>query len=165
MAVQRPAAPFREPLVELRGEHAGKVTGNPWLAWFRDLRADVDASPATFTPVVLEEQNASIGTTAIPTDGDLSEGFYRVTVYQRITTVAVTSSSLATTISWTDGGVSCSFTGAALTGNTTATVGSFTFMMRSDAAAPISYATTYASNGAGQMEYLTGITLERLTTL
>jgi hypothetical protein len=165
MAYQGAAAPVRDPLVELRGQEAGKVTGIAWLTWLRQLRADIDAAPASFTPVQEEGQNASIGTTAMPSDGDLSEGLYRVTVYQRITTVASVNSSLATTISWTDGGVSCTFTGTALTGNTTDTVGSFTFMLRSDAASPISYSTTYASNAAGEMRYSLFIVLERLAAL
>jgi hypothetical protein len=52
-----------------------------------------------------------------------------------------------------------------LTGNTTDTVGSFTFMLRSDAASPISYSTTYASNAAGEMRYSLFIVLERLAAL
>lgn len=132
-----------------------------FLTFIRGLVTAVDAAPAGFEPVQLTGQSASIGTTAIPTDGDLSAGLYRVTVYQRITTADSVSSSVQTTISWTDGTVACSFSGTALTGNTTATVGSFTFMMRVDAASPISYATTVAL-GSGNGRYRLDIMLERM---
>lgn len=161
MAFQRAPLNPREPLIELVKSQMGQPSRS-FLTYMRDVRADLDASPASFEPVSLTGQNASIGTTAIPTDGDLSAGLYRVTVYQRVTTIAVTSSSLTTAISWTDGAVACAFSGTALTGNTTATVGSFSFLLRTDAASPISYATTYASNGAGEMRYRLSIVLERI---
>lgn len=161
MAEQAPALNARESLIELAKDRLG-LPSFSFLIFMRNLRTQVEAAPAGFEAVSLTGQSASIGTTAIPTDGDLSAGVYRVTVYQRITTVDAVSSSVTTTLSWTDGSVACSFSGTALTGNTTATVGSFTFTMRIDAASPISYATTVAL-GSGDGRYRLNIQLERLS--
>lgn len=141
---------------------ADKLFTLPLLTWFRNIRQALDLTPTQIERVTLEAQAASIGTTPIPTD-TLAAGLYRVTVSQRITVAAGVSSSLQTTISWTDGGVAQSFSGTALTANTTATTGSFTLLMHIDATTPISYATTYASNAAGAMEYRLDLVLEQVS--
>lgn len=123
------------------------------LTWFRNIRQAIDATPSQITtPVTLTAQSASIGVTPIPSD-PLAPGLYSVTYYARITTAAVTSSSLTVTLFWTDGGVSCTHAFTALTGNTVSTTGSDSYLLRIDQATPISYSTTYASNGAGEMVY------------
>lgn len=153
----RPAAPLRDPLVDPK---TGMVTGIRWPTYLRDMRTDLDAAPtALIPPVQLTNQGAAISTTAFPTES-LAAGIYRVTVYQRITTAAGVSSSLQTTISWTDGAIACSVSGAALTGNTTATIGSFTALMHIDGATPISYTTAYASDLPGVMRYRLDLVLE-----
>lgn len=166
MPINRPAAPVRDALVEVRGANAGKVTGHAWLTWLRDIRSDIDAAPAGFTPVTREAMNASIGTTSIPTDGALSAGLYRVSWYLEVTTAAAVSSSAQVTIAWTSNAVSKTKVGAANNGNTTATYESNSApLIRVDAASPITYAVTYASNGAGEMRYRLQITLERVAAL
>lgn len=164
MAFNRPALNPQEPLIELAKEQVGKPSKS-FLIYMRDQRADLESAPSAFEPVALTSQGASIVTTALPTDGDLSAGLYRVTWYQRITTVAGVSSSLTVAFGWTDGTVAQSHAGAAMTGNTTATWQSGTFLLRTDAASPITYATTYVSNAAGVMRYALYLTLERVALL
>lgn len=71
----------------------------------------------------------------------------------RVTTAAGVSSSVAVTISWKEGGIACSKTFTALTGNTTATVDGDSIPIRPDSGQAIQYATTYASNPAAAMQY------------
>jgi hypothetical protein len=138
----------------------GLVT-DPWVKWFQD-NSNTLASAATINETVeLTAQGASIGTTSI-TSGTLATGIYRVTYYARITTVAVTSSSLTVTFSWVDGGVTVPISGTAITGNLTSSFGSGSLLMTVDNLTQITYSTTYASNGAGEMKYSLVIVLEAL---
>lgn len=164
MAFQRPSLKPDEPLINTEQGRFG-TPSTPFLIYMRDQRAALEAAPAGFDPVALTGQGAAIATTSIPTDGDLSAGLYRVTWYARITTAAGVSSSLTVSFGWTDGAISQTHSGAAITGNTTTTFQSGTLLLRTDAASPITYATTYASNAAGVMRYSLYITLERLAAL
>ena len=149
--------PFTVPVVQLDPQ-----SGKPLPGWAmsKDLAIYFQTSviqaignaPQFYPAVSLTAQNASLGTTPIPLPS-LATGLYRLTYYARITTVDAVNSSLTVTLSWTDGAVACSLSGAAMTGNTTATVQSSTAMIQIDAASPISYATTYASNTPGAMKY------------
>jgi len=49
-----------------------------------------------------------------------------------------------------------------MTGNTTATVGSLTFLVRVDKATAITYATTYVSVGATAMQYRLDVLCEQV---
>lgn len=139
------------------------LVGDQWAIYFRDQDGLIAASPAVVSaPVSLTSQHAAIATTPIPSD-TLAPGLYRVSIYQRVTTAAGVSSSLTTAISWTDGGISCSFSGAAMTGNTTATTQSFSQLIRVDRATPVSYTTTYASNPATVMQYSLDVVLETVS--
>jgi hypothetical protein len=66
------------------------------------------------------------------------------------------------TFAWTDGGVSQTQSGAAMTGNLTTTHQSGTYVVRIDESTPISFETTYASNGAQAMNYALDVVAERL---
>lgn len=159
MAFNSPALNPSEPMT-----NADRTPAFKFLVFMRGLRADVQAAPAVQpNPVLLTSQNASIGTTAMPTDGTLSAGLYRVTVYQEITVADGVSSSLQTSLSWTSNAGTKTKAGTAVTGNTTATTDSFSVLMHIDADTPISYTTTYASNTPGQMRYTLAIVLERLS--
>ncbi len=109
----------------------------------------------------LTGQGASIGTTPIPLP-TLASGAFRLSYYAEVTTAAVTSSSLTVTVTFTHNAQTLTFTGTAMTGNTTTTIQTNTWAFLLDAASPISYATTYASNGAGEMKYTLYIRLESL---
>lgn len=149
--------PFTVPVVQLDPQ-----SGKPLPGWAmsKDLAIYLQASviqaiasaPQFYPAVSLTNQSASIGTTPMPLPS-LATGLYRLTTYARITTADAVSSSLTITVSWTDGAIACSLSGAAMTGNTTATVQSNTATVQIDAATPISYATTYASNTPGSMKY------------
>lgn len=149
-------APYpRAPIGEIRRNEA---TGKPemwitlpWGIFIRDLREDLDATPIEEDSFEVTGQDASIGATTIVTPEQT--GYYSFTYYAAITTAGTTSSSLTVAISWTDGGVVKSKTFTAITGNTIATTQSETYLMAVDAAAPITYTTTYASNAAGEMKY------------
>ena len=51
---------------------------------------------------------------------------------------------------------------AAITGNTTATTGSFMVVVRADAATALTYATTYASSGGTAMVYRLDVVVEQV---
>lgn len=123
-----------------------------WNQWFLSLTTRIQSSASLLKTVSLTAQSASIATTAIPL-GTISAGLYRVAWHARITQAATTSSALTVTISYTNGSVSCSQSGAALTGNTTATVQSGVILLKADQATAVSYATTYVSVGGTPMIY------------
>lgn len=132
-----------------------------WLNWFTSLQTDVGAAPVRRKTVTLTGQAASIGATAIPL-GSLASGLYRVSYLARVTTPATTSSSLVVTVGFTNGGVACSLSGTAMTGNTTSTVQSGSQLVAIDRASPVTYATTYASVGATAMVYSLWLVFEEV---
>lgn len=154
MALTGPPFPSREPPIDA----ATGLFQLRWLTWLRGLREQVDLNPSRITTVSLANQNASIGTTAIPTS-TLVAGLYQAQYFARVTTAAVTSSSLTVTFTATDDAQSYSLSGTAITGNTVDSTGTGTFLLSVDGASPVSYSTTYASNGAGQMVYKLEIVL------
>jgi hypothetical protein len=78
-----------------------------------------------------------------------------------VTRAGSVSSSLQFTLSWTDGAVAQSASGAAETGNVTTTKQMGTMPIRVDASTPISYSTTYADGGgAVSMQYSLDVILE-----
>lgn len=132
-----------------------RVTGrfsDAWQAWLSRTPASFHAVPSVLNLVTLEAQSASISATDLP-EMVLPAGVYRVSYYTRVTTAAGVSSSLTVTFAWTDGGVAQTYSGAAMNGNTTTTYQSGSIVIRSDAGAAVTYATTYASNPASAMQY------------
>jgi hypothetical protein len=149
-------------------------TSGDWLRWFLAIWGNVSAqplliglttstpgSPATSPPVSLTNQNAAIATTPIPLPTLTGEPC-RITWYARITTADGVSSSLTVTISWTEGGVAKSVSGAALTGDSIGTLQSGTVMIPADQGTPINYATAYASNTPNKMKYRLIVMVEQL---
>lgn len=141
-------------------ERLSKFMSDDFNNWLLELTTRMNNSPeALGSGVALEGQNASIGAT--PAYTTQSAGYYRVSVYARVMTAAVTSSSLTVTIDWTDGGIAVTKSAAAITGNTTASeIDPFVFLIRADQATAINYSTTYASNGAGEMQYRLTVVVE-----
>jgi hypothetical protein len=137
------------------------IMGYEWLRWLSTLTTAVSAAPDRRATVALAGQAASLGTTALPV-ASVSAGLWRVSYFARITTVAGVSSSLTVTMSYTTGSIAQSDSGAAMTGNTTATHQFGTLVIRVDADTPISYSTTYASNAAGAMRYSLDLACEAL---
>ena len=86
----------------------------------------------------------------------------------RITRAASTSSSLTVTISWMDGDVAQTQSGAAMTGNATTTQqnGSFLIHNGPNSVATndvVKYATTYASSGGTTMQYSLYVLIESVS--
>lgn len=161
MATVLAPPPLQSEIIE-RGQD-GKLTGlmtRVFQQWLLSVTTRVQTSATVTKVVTLTAQTASISTTPIVPAGTLASGLYRISWYQRVTTAAAMSSSLTTTISWTDGGASQAFSGAAMTGNTTSTNQSGEILVNVDGATAVSYATTYASNAAAQMVYKLSIVVE-----
>jgi len=144
-----------EPIVDTQ-----RRPSKTFIDWITSLTQDVDAAPARLDTVELTAQAASISTTPIGTPD--ADGLYRVTFYARITRAATVSSSLTVTLSWTHNGVTVTHSFSAVTGNTTTTFQSDSLLIRADAATPVSYATTYVSNGATTMQHSLDIVLEQV---
>lgn len=160
MAFQQAALNVKDPMVDLQ-----RRPSKGFIDWMTALLGEVESAPSTYTPVSLTGQSASIGATAIPA-ATLTAGLYRVTWSARITTRASTgaqTSSLTVTLGWTDATLACTVSGTAITGNTTTTTQSSTQLLKVDASSPITYATTYASNTAGQMVYRLDLVLEAVS--
>jgi hypothetical protein len=136
-----------------------------WQRFFSQIQQTISASPTRIDISSLTGQSANIGATDV-SGSNAAAGVYGIHVYARITTPATTgaaTSSLTVTIGWTDGGVTQSHSFAALTGNSVTTVlTNPSLTIRSDASSPITYATTYASDTAGQMQYSLDVALLRV---
>lgn len=141
-----PTFPSRDKVTD----KSGYVT-QPWQIWLRNLSTSASATVQTVQTVSLAAQGAAIGATSFKTP--LVTGLYTVTWYLRIVRAATTSSSLQVQVGFTDESIPCVMTGAAVTGNTIATVQSGTFIVRCDRGAPVTYSTIYSSAGATTMQY------------
>ena len=155
--------PFRVSLLEGRDE---------WFIarfWTRYLQSVVDVVNNSARKLILASltaKEAAISATTLDT-GTLDPGVYRVSYSARITRAASTSSSLTVTISWRDGDVAQSQSGAAMTANTTATQQNGTFLVHnginaSSANDVIKYATAYASSGGTTMQYALYVLVEQV---
>lgn len=132
-----------------------------WQKWFQLFPATFASIVNKLNTVTLSTQSAAITATAFE-GGTLVAGNYRFSYCARITQAATTSSSLTVTFAWTEGGVAQSYSGSAITGNTTATRQSNTQMIRVDADTSVTYSTAYASVGATAMNYSLDILFERI---
>lgn len=148
--------PFRDDLVsaEVSGSSRKAYTrlSPTWARWVSLLAGALKAVSVQMGSATLTAVGAATVATAVPTP-TLSSGGYLVRYYVRVTRAATTSSSLTVTVSWTDGGVVCSASGAALIGNLTTTCESGVRMVRVDVGTTITYAVAYASVGATSMQY------------
>ena len=127
----------------------------PWVDFFTTFSNQLTATPYNIQVVFLSAgtQNDSIPTTDMGAGVVLNDGLYEIKYQTRITNPAGVSSSLEVEFSWTDSGVPQSFTGAAITGNTTTDWQSDSFLIFADGNTPVNYSTTYASNGPNEMTY------------
>lgn len=156
MALTSAPFPAKDPIVD-RNSKPTRVL----VDWATALQQTVDTSPSRTYTVTLTGQTAALGTTAIPA-GSLSSGLYRVSTWARVTTPATVSSSLTVSVLGTSGTATVTLTGTAITGNTTGSAGSSTWLLKIDAATPISYSVAYASVGATSLVYELSLTLERV---
>lgn len=140
--------------------HEGLI-GDAWADFMSRLVQSVQHAATRISSVSLEKQQASIAASDLSGSSHRT-GVYRLTWFAIVTTPGTVSSSLTVTVSWTTGGIAQSFSGAAMTGNTTTTHQSETYMVIADATAPIRYETVYASVGATAMQYRLVVTLEAI---
>ena len=137
-----------------------------WIRYLQSVVNVVNNAARQRALVSLTTQSAAISTTTIDT-GTLDPGGYRVSYSARISRAASTSSSLTVTLSWRDGDVAQSQSGAAMTGNSTTTQQNGTFLVHngtnaSSANDVIKYATAYASSGGTTMQYSLFVLVEQI---
>lgn len=128
--------------------------------WLLSLADRINTTPNRVASATASGQSASISTTSLSIASVLP-GLYRISMAARITQAATTSSSLTVTFGWTQG-VACTTSSAAMTGNTTATTGTLSVLVRVDQDTSITYATTYASSGATAMQYRLDVVCEQV---
>lgn len=145
------STPINEPDPNPQSKWRPLFIASKWLTWFQDsVQFQVERASQLLLTKLVKDQTASIASTPF-TLGTISAGHYEVIFYARITTAAGVSGSVIPTIAWTENGVSCTHDFATLAQPSVTASEPFTFY--SDAASPISYSTTYASNPAATMVY------------
>ena len=154
--------PFRTPILQGLRE----VVTREWVRYLQSIVDVLNNAARKLALSSLTEQTASLSATALDT-GALNPGVYRVSYSARITTAATTSSSLTVTMYWVDGDVAQSQSGAAMTGNTTATQQNASFLVHvgpnaSAANDVVKYATTYVTSGATAMKYSLYVMVESM---
>jgi hypothetical protein len=157
MAQHLESIPYNTGIIEGKNDPIASV----WYLWFFGLVAVLSAAPTLVATGSLKNKGASIPTTPIAID-DAQGGYYRVSIYARITRPATTSSSLTVQIGWTESGQTLLYAFPALTGNSVLSVLMQEPVIKNDQASPITYSTIYASAGAVTMQYSLDIAVERL---
>lgn len=139
------------------------IPGFKWLRWLTDeMVPAIDRAPTRQAHASHADQAASLPLTPLPL-AQVPPGLYRVSYWFRVTTPGGVSSSLQFSLTWTSGGVVLTSSGVAVTTNTTSSLQFGTLIVRVDADAPISYATTYASAGVPSMVYELDVVAEALS--
>lgn len=148
--------PVGDPVAQKSG-----LIGNAFLQWLQWLVGLVMRAPIRMTPDVnLTAQGASVSATALaPVQ---FSGVYRISYFMRVTRAATATSSLAITFSFVDT-VAQSVSSTALTGNTTTTWGSGSYLVWIDGGTTPTYAITYASSGAQTMLYRAAVVMEMVS--
>jgi hypothetical protein len=109
--------------------------------------------------VELPDENDAIA----PTDfsgGSLTEGLYNLWMYLRVTDPDGVSSSAQVTITWTNGGVTQTFVGTNVNGDTTTSKQQQVIPLYIDGNTAITYEVAYASNTPNAMHYELYISLQ-----
>lgn len=145
------------------GENRTDEISRPWLEWLNSITDRVEKCPYVVVYLDLHSQSAAITATDI-TDGAIASGHYRLSYSHRIETAAGGSSATQLTITWVQEGVTQTWTGTNLTGNTTTTRESGTQIFHVDANSAITYAATYTSvpSGGADMTFELLLGLERI---
>ena len=153
-----------------RDRNTGKDRLSPYLSddaqnWLLEQQARINNTPESVgDSVALTGQAASIAAT--PAYVTQNTGYYRVSIYGRITQAGSVSSSLAAAVGFTDGGIACTTPAtkfAAVTTNTTATVLLDSVVVAADQATAINFSTTYADGGGAQsMQYKLTVIVEQV---
>lgn len=127
-------------------------TGHPIPAFERFCR-DLLNVPEWVVSTEQRTLAAAIAATAV-TAVAAQATLYQVSYFARIVQPATVSSELIVTIRWTEEGVAQSYTGPAMTGNTTDTQQSQSgILVLADPDTEVTVETSYASTGAEDMAY------------
>lgn len=156
MASKIAPPPLQTELVESsRDLHITKV----WGTWLRSLVDRAQVAAVSIVSIGLANHSASVSlATLIP----LASGRYRVSYRFRVTTPAGVSSSLQVSVTTTEGGISCTQTGPAFTGNVTNQPQSGSVLVNADPSTPISYSIAYASNPGAALVFEADVVVEQL---
>lgn len=128
--------------------------------WLLSVITRVAGSASVSGTVSLPPASGALAPTSVLTAP--TTGLYRINYYGHITQAATSSSSLAVSVTATDGGLNVIQTTAPVTGNNTTVALSGVLLVRADGATPITVSTVYASSGATPMAYALSITVEAL---
>jgi hypothetical protein len=143
-------------------ERAGQLS-TAAATWLVALVNALNQAPLRKQIASAAAQTAAIATTAIGLGDPVPAGYYRVSVYLRLTRAATTSSSVAPTIAWTEDGQARSKSGTAYTGNAIDTCADpLSLVIKVDRDTAISYAVGYASVGATAAQYAVAVVVEKL---
>lgn len=134
-----------------------------WLNWlYNAITVRLGLAIFRFGSVAqLTAQTTSLGATPL-TAGTLSAGRYRISIYARITTADLVSSSLTVTIGWIESGQALTISGSAITGNATTSVQAFSVVLEVDGNSALTFSTAYVSNTPGQMVYRLTVVGEKI---
>jgi len=140
----------------------------PWQIHFRDIQTQLSLAPSQLSMKAIDtEALAAVGAlppTPILPNEPLSTGLYQVTASLRVTVPATTSSSVTVKLHWFDG-VDCELVLIpAVTGNTTASVGTGTALIHvvADINTLVMVSTVYASVPDPMMKYVLHVVLEKM---
>jgi hypothetical protein len=152
--------PIKDDLIDAGGR---KINGS-WYRWLSAILTRLLASTQLVAAVNRSAISASLAATTIYTP--TQPATFRVSWAVQVKTAAAVASSVAVTISWKSetAGVAQSETFApSVAGNTTATHGSGSFLIRPNSGDPIQYSTAYLSNPAAVMAHDLQVTIEQVT--
>jgi hypothetical protein len=152
--------PIKDDLID---SVVGRSTAR-WFRWLSAFRTRVTASTQLVASVNRTAIAANIAATTVYTP--TQPATFRISWAVQVKTAAGVASSITVTITWNSetAAVAQSETFApAIAGNTTATHGSGTFLIRPNSGDPIRYSTAYVSNPAAAMRHDIQITVEQVT--
>jgi hypothetical protein len=156
MSIVLPPPPLQDAVIE---SARNPVLTKVWAVFFRGLSSRSEGAAVAVKAIAVAAQAAAIPTTdLIP----LASGLYRVSYRFRVSTAAGVSSSLQLTVTTTEGGIPCTQSSAAYTGNATNAPQSGAFIVKADPSSPLAYSVAYASNPASAMQYELDIRVESL---
>jgi hypothetical protein len=160
MATQLPPTPLTTPIVE-DGSQKGAVRWSmtrPFADWLQAVVSRIQQASPRIATLSLTGQSDDLGLTALV---PLASGLYRVSWHLRVSTPASSSSSLTVTITSTEGGATCTQSGAALTTNAITAPQSGSVLVKADANSPISASVAYTSVGT-DMAYDVDFVVEQI---
>lgn len=147
-------------------EDISLATGKPsgyfnrtWVNFFDALWTRLAANSAFLKRLSVPEQSAALPATPIPV-GSVEAGWYRVSVYLRVTQAATTSGDVTVTIEHVDNSINCEQDSQTVTNDVTKPI-SDTLLVKMDAGSPLTFTTTYNSVGATQLKYRVDVLVEK----